>query len=88
MRLIVAALGAFAVAVAAPVSVSANATKRCSAGSTHAVIGGKQTCLKPGEACTPADNSQYSKFGYTCEDERGPKPWLRRWRPHPERGNY
>jgi hypothetical protein len=88
MRLIVAALGALAVAVAAPVSASAKATKRCSAGSTRAVIAGQRTCLKPGESCLPADNQQYVRFGYICEDERGPKPWLRRGRPHPERGNY
>jgi hypothetical protein len=49
----------------------AAAAKTCSAGYTHAVIGGAQKCLRRGEYCTVADKRQYPKYGYICEDVNG-----------------
>lgn len=67
-RSIVAALAALAVCVALP---SAAAAKTCSAGYTHAVIGGAQKCLRRGEYCAKADRKQYPKYGFICEDVSG-----------------
>jgi hypothetical protein len=40
--------------------------RTCSAGFTHAVIGGKQKCLRRGEFCTHSLDRQYRRYGYRC----------------------
>jgi len=64
-----AGLAALAISLGAGPSV-ANA-KTCSAGYTHAIIGGAQKCLRRGEYCAVADKRQYPKYGYVCEDVGG-----------------
>jgi hypothetical protein len=40
--------------------------KTCSSGFKHAVIGGQEKCLRAGEFCTHAYDSQYRRYGYRC----------------------
>lgn len=47
------------------------AAKSCSAGYTHAVIGGAQKCLHAGEYCAVRLRRQYPRYGFTCTDVRG-----------------
>ena len=69
--LLVAALAAFG-ATGANASPSATravpnaVAKTCSAGYTHAVIGGAEKCLRAGEFCAHAYDSQYRRYGYRC----------------------
>jgi hypothetical protein len=42
------------------------AVKTCSSGYTHAVIAGAEKCLRAGEFCTHAYDSQYRRYGYRC----------------------
>jgi len=58
------ALAALTAAVGAP--AQAAAAKNCSAGYTHATIGGAQKCLHAGEFCTHAYDAQYRHYGYRC----------------------
>jgi hypothetical protein len=51
--------------------VRAVASKTCSAGYTHAVIGGAQKCLRRGEFCARRYASQYRRYGYTCAYRNG-----------------
>ncbi|HEY7019008.1 MAG TPA: hypothetical protein VH297_11120 [Gaiellaceae bacterium] len=53
---------------ASPASQSrpAAAAKTCSRGYKHAVIGGKQKCLRAGEFCTHRYDRQYRRYGYRC----------------------
>jgi hypothetical protein len=53
--------------------VLAVAARTCSAGFTHAVIGGAQKCLRRGEFCAHRYQSQYRRYGYSCtrRDARG-----------------
>jgi hypothetical protein len=53
---------AFAAAAGTPAAVA----KSCSAGYTHAVVGGAQKCLRAGEFCAHAYDSQYRHYGYRC----------------------
>jgi hypothetical protein len=46
-----------------PVAVAA---KTCSAGYTHAVIGGQEKCLRRGEYCAARYARQYRRYGYRC----------------------
>jgi hypothetical protein len=46
----------------APVSIA----KSCGAGYTHAIIGGKEKCLRAGEFCSHQYDSQYRRYGYRC----------------------
>ena len=69
------ALDGVAVAVASPAgavgrSVGA-AARSCSAGFTHAVIGGEQKCLNAGEFCSHAEARQYVRYHFVCERIRG-----------------
>jgi hypothetical protein len=52
-------------AVANPVSIAA-AAKTCSAGFTHGVISGSEKCLRRGEFCAHAADSQYRRYGFKC----------------------
>ena len=45
--------------------------KTCSAGYTHAVIGGEQKCLRRGEFCSVSEGRRYHRYGFNCEDVRG-----------------
>ena len=47
----------------APIAI---ASKTCSAGFTHAVIGGAQKCLRRGEFCASRYHRQYPRYGYHC----------------------
>jgi hypothetical protein len=40
--------------------------KTCSSGFRHAVIGGAEKCLRAGEFCAHAFDSQYRRYGYRC----------------------
>jgi hypothetical protein len=66
----IAALGLAAaapVAPAAPAAARADiATKTCSAGFRHAVIGGSEKCLRRGEFCAAAAKRQYPRYGFRC----------------------
>lgn len=54
-------------AFAAPAAIpSAAMAKTCSAGYTHAVIGGQQKCLRAGEYCARRYQKQYLHYHYTC----------------------
>lgn len=55
-----------AASTAAPSQQSVVAAKSCSSGYTHAVIGGKQKCLRAGEFCAHRYDSQYRHYGYRC----------------------
>jgi hypothetical protein len=44
----------------------AGALKTCSSGYKHAVIAGAEKCLRAGEFCTHAYDSQYRRYGYRC----------------------
>jgi curli biogenesis system outer membrane secretion channel CsgG len=44
----------------------ATAAKSCSAGFTHAVIGGAEKCLRRGEFCARASDREYQRYGYRC----------------------
>jgi hypothetical protein len=60
------ALGLAAVPAAAPANAPVAVSKHCSAGYTHAVIGGAEKCLRAGEFCAHASDSQYRRYGYRC----------------------
>lgn len=71
---------ALALAAAAPTAAPARpaspqmravAAKTCSAGYTHAVIGGAEKCLRRGEFCAKRYRSQYRRYGYTCSYRNG-----------------
>jgi hypothetical protein len=69
--LLVAGAAAFGAAAVAPASQAAGVTlaapaKTCSSSYTHAVIGGVQKCLRAGEFCTHAFDSQYRGYGFRC----------------------
>jgi hypothetical protein len=59
---LVAALAAGGAHAQSPAAVA----KTCSAGYTHAVIGGAEKCLRAGEFCAHASDSQYRRYGYRC----------------------
>jgi hypothetical protein len=42
--------------------------KSCPSGYTHAVIGGKQKCLRRGEFCAHRYANQYRHYHFTCSD--------------------
>ena len=69
---IVVALGAPAAATAwtAP---TATIAKTCSAGYTHAVIGGAEKCLRAGQFCAHRYDRRYHRYGFNCrkQDARG-----------------
>jgi hypothetical protein len=52
--------------IAAATGATAAPAKTCSAGFKHAVIGGVEKCLRAGEFCTHAYDSQYRRYGYRC----------------------
>jgi hypothetical protein len=66
--LVATGLAALSAAVGAPAQAAAPsaAAKTCSSSSTHAVIGGEEKCLRAGEFCTRAFDSQYRRYGYRC----------------------
>jgi hypothetical protein len=54
-------------ALAQPLTYAPSAmTKTCSSGFKHAVIGGVEKCLRAGEFCAHAYDSQYRRYGYRC----------------------
>jgi hypothetical protein len=72
-RLAVLAATAFAAVSAATSSPAQPLThapaavlRSCSSGFRHAVIGGHEKCLRAGEFCTHAYDSQYRRYGYRC----------------------
>lgn len=40
--------------------------KSCHGSYVHAVIGGEQKCLAPGEFCAPRYNAEYHHYGFNC----------------------
>ncbi len=64
------ALAAASAATSSPAQPLAQAPaavlRTCSSGFTHAVIGGREKCLRAGEFCTHAYDSQYRRYGYRC----------------------
>jgi hypothetical protein len=42
------------------------AAKACSAGYTHAVIGGEHKCLRRGQYCSIRYKRQYPRYGFRC----------------------
>ncbi|MGB2875649.1 MAG: hypothetical protein WBB76_09290 [Gaiellaceae bacterium] len=72
-RLLLAALASAAAVAAGTTAPAAPAqfapvavTKTCSAGYTHAVIGGAEKCLRAGEYCAHRYDRQYRRYGYRC----------------------
>ncbi|HEX6700649.1 MAG TPA: hypothetical protein VF101_07960 [Gaiellaceae bacterium] len=64
---LLAALGAAQLAPAQPAARAPYAvSKTCSAGYTHAVIGGAEKCLRAGEFCAHRYDSQYRRYGFRC----------------------
>jgi hypothetical protein len=59
--------------VGASAQPSAHAARTCSAGYTHAVIGGAEKCLRRGEFCAHRYASQYRRYDFSCthRDRRG-----------------
>jgi hypothetical protein len=64
--ILVAALAAAGAHAQSPASIPAAVAKTCSSGFTHAVIGGVEKCLRAGEFCAHAYDSQYRRHGYRC----------------------
>jgi hypothetical protein len=46
--------------------VTTASAKTCSAGFTHATIGGEQKCLHAGEYCSHAEARQYRRYHFKC----------------------
>jgi len=62
---------ASSVLAAAPTAKTpAAASKTCSAGYVHAIIGGQEKCLKAGEFCSAQYQSGYGKYGFSCVSGR------------------
>jgi hypothetical protein len=61
-------VGAVGAGTAAPAHAlaPAAAAKACHAGYRHAVIGGRQKCLRAGEFCAHRYDGQYRRYGYRC----------------------
>jgi hypothetical protein len=55
-----------AASTAAPSHGSVVEAKSCSSGYVHAVIGGRQKCLRAGEFCAHRYDRQYRRYGYRC----------------------
>jgi opacity protein-like surface antigen len=78
-KFVIAAIAAASIAAASPAAapahtpVSAVASKTCSSGWKHAVIGGTQKCLRRGQFCAHRYDRQYRRYGYRCrqQDARG-----------------
>jgi hypothetical protein len=80
-KFVIAAIAAASLAAAGPATapahvgapVIATASKTCSSGFRHAVIGGAQKCLRRGEFCARRYDRQYRRYGYRCRkrDARG-----------------
>jgi hypothetical protein len=64
LALLVATLVAAVAAAGAP--AHATVAKTCNSGYRHAVIGGAEKCLRAGEFCARAYDSQYRHYGYRC----------------------
>jgi hypothetical protein len=64
----VAVAVAFGAATAVPHAAGGPlaSAKPCSAGWTHAVIGGAHKCLRSGQFCTRTYDRQYHRYGYHC----------------------
>jgi hypothetical protein len=62
--------GSSALATSQPV---ASVSKTCHGSYVHAVIGGRQKCLRRGEFCAHAYQRQYRRYGFSCTstDARG-----------------
>jgi uncharacterized repeat protein (TIGR01451 family) len=80
LTLLIAAVAGFA-ATARGESVSAPAAVflKCRPGFKHAVIGGKQQCLRRGQRCRKRYDRQYHRYGFHCHTGRltrktAPKP--------------
>jgi hypothetical protein len=55
------------VAPAAPATTQPSVVlKSCSAGFTHAVIGGSHKCLRRGQFCALSYKRQYVRYGFRC----------------------
>lgn len=78
-KFLVAAIAAASLAAAGPATapahqpISASASKTCSSGWTHAVIGGSHKCLRRGQFCARRYDQQYHRYGFHChrQDARG-----------------
>lgn len=53
------------------VPVAGAAAKPCSAGWTHAVIGGEHKCLRAGQFCQRDADGQYHRYGFHCHRANG-----------------
>jgi hypothetical protein len=73
-RFLIAAVAAFGLAVASPVSPApassdgpiAHAAKSCSSGYVHATISGAGKCLRRGQYCARGSDAQYHRYGFHC----------------------
>ncbi len=77
--LVVAVAAVFAVSVGAaagapaPFAGSSHTTavvKSCKAGERRAVIAGRRTCLRAGQACARKLDRQYRRYGFRCNNRR------------------
>ncbi|HEX6700582.1 MAG TPA: DUF11 domain-containing protein [Gaiellaceae bacterium] len=69
LTLLLAALAAVA-ATAQAASPPASAVLKCRAGFKHAVIAGKQQCLRRGQRCRKRYDRQYHRYGFHCHTGR------------------
>jgi hypothetical protein len=69
----VAVLAFVVAAPAAPAPADppqATTAHRCSAGYTHARIGGEHKCLRRGQFCARRYDRQYHRYGFHCHSRR------------------
>ena len=60
------ATGPIAAIAAPPAYRPSVASKSCTAGYTHARIGGSEKCLRRGQFCASAFKRQYVRYGFRC----------------------
>lgn len=60
------AASAPAAAPTAPIAKADIATKTCTGGRKHAIIGGAEKCLQRGQFCAAAYGRQYLRYGFRC----------------------
>lgn len=61
--------GVTAIPVGANPPPQATIARHCKRG-THAIIGGAEKCLQPGEYCAVRYNRQYRHYGFVCQGGR------------------
>ena len=62
-----AVAAAFALALVAAIAAPrGSAQASCSSSFTSAIVGGEPKCLRAGEFCSPGEEADYRRYGFTC----------------------